>query len=148
MNTLTLVVLSQLAVPLAPAEPARGAVSVVTEQAAPKGPLHWVITTPILGGIAGATGGFLMASNALGTGDSNAGLAIGTGTVVGLAVGAGLGLLAGYFAREGSVIGKIASVALWVLGGSVVTYGVFAAGTVGAFLLLASHSSGGGGLFF
>jgi hypothetical protein len=116
MNTLALVVLSQLAAPLVPAQQVEA--PDLVDIAPKKGSLHWVIDTPIMAAFAGAAAGGLTAASLPGqNGDGR----LYTGALVGSAIGAGLGLVAGYFAREGSVVGKIGSITLWVLGSGALT---------------------------
>jgi hypothetical protein len=118
MNILALIVLSQVAAPLIPAQQVEAPAFV--DVAPKKGSMHWVIDTPILAGFAGAAAGCITAASLPGHASD---LQLATGAVLGSMIGAGVGLVAGYFAREGSVAGKIASIALWVLGSSALTAG-------------------------
>jgi hypothetical protein len=142
MFTLTLVVLSQVAVPLVPAEPPHEPVSVFTEQAAPKGSVRWVIATPILGGAAGALGGLLVGlkinSDRFG-GNATAATTL-TGSLIGAGVGSALGLLAGYFARQGSLAGRIASIAVLALGTSALGFVVGTGALVGLETVVLSRA--------
>jgi hypothetical protein len=149
--TITLVVLSQVAVPLVPAPPppapsAAPAASVAEDDS--RGGVHWMITTPIMAAFLGAGAGLMAVSNTP-LWSNNAGTTYGAGALVGAGVGAGLGLLAGYFAREGYVGGKVASISLWSLGGATIVVAavsavamVLFAGALFALDAAASRSSG------
>jgi hypothetical protein len=154
--TVTLVVLSQVAVPLVPAQPPpppHAAPAASTEADDARGGVHWMITTPIMAAFLGAGVG-LVAASGTPLSSNNAGATYGAGALVGAGVGAGLGLLAGYFAREGYVGGKVASISLWSLGGATIVVAAVSAVAMvvlGAFLIgldVASHAQPSGSFNF
>jgi hypothetical protein len=142
LATVALVVLSQVAVPLVPAEPPppppSSAPAPCAEEDDARGGVHWMITTPIMAAFLGAGVGVVAASSTS-LSSSNAGATYGAGALVGAGIGAGLGLLAGYFAREGYVGGKVASISLWSLGGATI---VVAAITAVAFVVVGAFVVG------
>src|SRR5262245_18677293 len=101
MLTLTLVAMSQIAAP----EPA------VNAPPPEKGHLAWVIITPMAAGMAGGIAA-IHAYNASAGAQTDYGTALLT-MMLGAVVGTGLGVLAGWFARDGNTQAKVASVLLW-----------------------------------
>jgi hypothetical protein len=104
MILLTLVAIGQFATPepeVDPAPPERGHMA-------------WVIVTPMAAGMAGGVAAIHSYNAATGI-RSDPGAALFT-MMLGAAAGAGLGLLAGWFARDGDYRGQVASVLLWVAG--------------------------------
>jgi hypothetical protein len=79
-----------------------------------RGRMAWVIVTPMAAGMAGGVAAIHSYNAATGI-HSDPGTALFT-MMIGAAAGAGLGLLAGWFAREGDYRGQVTSVLLWIAG--------------------------------